>query len=142
MKINCLQLMQEIGYANKSQATRMLGESKDYITEAEARQILEKVGDTKMTSANKERVINAQKLLANKKYLEFTNKVEEKKVVKKASATKEPVKRTESEELEKYKDVVKKLLAENKKLKDQVISLKAENLALQLGQEIAEKESL
>ena len=120
--INCLQLMKELGYANKGQATKILGESKDTLTEAEARAILDNIGAMKITSANKERVLKAQTILASKEYLKFTDKVEVKKTTKKAD--KEPTKRTESEELEKYKELIKKLKKENMELKTENMAMK------------------
>lgn len=131
MKINCKQLMQEIGYSNTAQATKILGEPKAYITEAEARAILDKIGATKLTASNKERVLNAQTILGTKKYLEYTRVDEDKKVTK-AVAKKEPAKRTESEEIEKYKETVKKLLAEKKALETECNELKAENILLKM----------
>ncbi|MGL6098381.1 MAG: hypothetical protein ACRC0G_02025 [Fusobacteriaceae bacterium] len=138
--------MQEIGYSNKGQATKILGEIKDYINEEEARKILDKIGDTKMTASNKQRILNAQNILGGKKYLEFTNKLEEKekKVITKKVGTGgvkgEPPKRTEVEELNKYKELVAKLAKRNQSLEAEIVELKTEIIALNLGNMALEKE--
>lgn len=133
MTINTRQLMETIGYSNNAQATKILGEPKATITEAEAVRILDKIGATKITSANKERVLKAQTILGNKEYLNFNNPVEEKKApVKKAGAVKKVDTETaHNTEIERYKN-------SNKKLLDEIAKLKAEILALELGIKMSE----
>lgn len=97
-------LLLKIGYKEttwKATRTRLLGDKTiEQIDEKTARQLLDAIGSQKQSADNKDRVLNAQKILGNKSYLNMTLPSQETKVdeLEKANA--------EIERLKKELDIV------------------------------------